>query len=311
MGKAARLVRGTIQQEFVKKFEALSGRYSIRQIWEDWVIMAAISISNAVDLQHAPDREKHYMALAGKYSNQELGVFAELFTDFINAMEVNPDQDFLGDMYMAVGMGNEHAGQFFTPYSICKAMAKMTAPDIPGEIQKRGWLSVNDPACGAGALLVAFANECLLQNVNYQTSVLFVAQDIDYIVGCMCYLQLSILGCPGYVKIGDTLARPSTAHDPYGLLPVDDGNIWYTPFYFREEWNTRRLAAMMALTFSRISTEAVPAEMPAVADPAPLQPVPEPEKPQATVTISPEPERAKEREELVYQANDAGQLMLF
>ena len=51
--------------------------------------------------------------------------------------------------------------------------------------------------------------------------------------------------------------------------------------------------------------------MPAVADPALLQPVPEPEKPQATVTISPEPERAKEREELVYQANDAGQLMLF
>ena len=157
MGKAARLVRGAIQQEFVKKFEALSGRYSIRQIWEDWVIMAAISISNAVDLQHAPDREKHYMALAGKYSNQELGVFAELFTDFINAMNDNPDQDFLGDMYMAVGMGNEHTGQFFTPYSICKAMAKITAPDIPGEIQKRGWLSVNDPACGAGALLVPFA----------------------------------------------------------------------------------------------------------------------------------------------------------
>ena len=311
MGKAARLVRGAIQQEFVKKFEALSGRYSIRQIWEDWVIMAAISISNAVDLQHAPDREKHYMALAGKYSNQELGVFAELFTDFINAMEVNPDQDFLGDMYMAVGMGNEHAGQFFTPYSICKAMAKMTAPDIPGEIQKRGWLSVNNPACGAGALLITFANECLLQKVNYQTSVLFVAQDIDYLVGCMCYLQLSILGCPGYVKIGDTLARPSTTHDPYGLFPVDDGNIWYTPFYFREEWHTRRLAAMMALTFSRISTETAPLETPAVADPAPLQPLPEHEMPQTTVTISPEPERAKEREETVYQANEHGQLTLF
>jgi len=54
---------------------------------------------------------------------------------------------------------------------------------------------VNDPACGAGALLIAFANELRRpgRDINYQTSVLFVAQDIDMIVGCMCYMAYPLL----------------------------------------------------------------------------------------------------------------------
>lgn len=318
MGKAARAVRTGVQAEFVKKFESLSGRYSIRQIWEDWVVMAAISISNVVDQVHAPEREKHYMTLASKYQPQELHVFSELFVDFINAMDSNPDQDFLGEMYMAVGMGNEHAGQFFTPYDVCRCMSQIVSNFdlLKAEIEQKGFVSVLDPACGAGALLVAFANDCLRKDINYQTSVLFVAQDIDYLVGCMCYLQLSILGCAGYVKIGDSLARPCTAHDPRGLIPVDDGNIWYTPFFFREEWHTRRLAASMALLFSRLpatpaTEEPATEESPEIAAPAPLQPLPAPEDPAPPVTISPEPEPPVEVEETVYEANKYGQLMFF
>ena len=281
MGKAARAVRTGVQSEFIKKFEALSGRYSVRQIWEDWVVMSAISISNTVDKVHAEEREKHYMTLASKYKPQELNVFAELFVDFINAMDRNPDQDFLGEMYMAVGMGNEHAGQFFTPYDVCRCMSQIVSNFdlLKAEIEQKGFVSVLDPACGAGALLVAFANDCLRKDINYQTSVLFVAQDIDYLVGCMCYLQLSILGCAGYVKIGDSLARPTTSHDPRGLIPVDDGNIWYTPFFFREEWHTRRLAASMALLFSRLPTTEKAEEPPTEVTAAPLQPLPAPEDP--------------------------------
>ena len=313
MGKAARAVRTGVQAEFIKKFESLSGRYSIRQIWEDWVVMSAISISNVVDQVHATEREKHYRTLASKYQPQELLVFSELFVDFVNAMDRNPDQDFLGEMYMAVGMGNEHAGQFFTPYDVCRCMSEIVSNFdlLKAEIEQKGFVSVLDPACGAGALLVAFANDCLRKDINYQTSVLFVAQDIDYLVGCMCYLQLSILGCAGYVKIGDSLANPTTFHDPRGLIPCDGGNIWYTPFYFREEWHTRRLAASMALLFSKLPTTEKAEELPAEAAAAPLQPLPAPEAPAPPVTISPEPEPPVEAEETAYNENKYGQLMFF
>ena len=134
-------------------------------------------------------------------------------------MDFNPTRTFSVSFYMALDLGNDHAGQFFTPYNVCRMMAEITGTDLQARVERDGWISVNDCACGAGALLVAFANACTRQKINYQTSVLFVAQDIDYIVGLMCYLQLSLMGCAGYVVIGDTLLHPSTALDRRGLIP--------------------------------------------------------------------------------------------
>ena len=182
-------------------------------------------------------------------------------------MERDPEQDFLGELFMALGLGNEWKGQFFTPYDICRAMSAITyGPDMAARIEKQGWISVSDPACGAGALLIAFANECRRQHINYQTSVLFVAQDIDFLAGCMCYIQLSLLGCPGYVVIDDSIVRPTTSYDAHGLLPKDGPQVWYTPMYFRDVWHYRRIGAQMDLLF-RNAAEQVPADPPAPAAP--------------------------------------------
>lgn len=152
---------------------------------------------------------------------------------------------------MVLGLGNDRNGQFFTPYSVCRMMAKMECSQAIAEVESKGWISCNDCACGAGALLVAFANECKENNINYQTSVLFTAQDIDYTTALMCYLQLSLLGCPGYVAVGDTLTDPCISVDKRGLIPVDRGNIWYTPFYFTDVWRFRRQAAQMDMILKR------------------------------------------------------------
>ena len=147
-------------------------------------------------------------------------------------------------------MGNEWKGQVFTPYSLCRMMAAMTyGKHVEEQIKQDGWITVNDPACGAGALLIAFANECRQRQINYQTSVLFVAQDIDLLAGCMCYIQLSLMGCPGYVVIDDTLLHPSMSHDKRGLLPQNSENVWFTPMYFRDIWHHRRICAKMDLCF--------------------------------------------------------------
>lgn len=119
--------------------------------------------------------------------------------------------------------------------------------DLKARIEQRGWVAVNDPACGAGALLIAFANECRRpgHDINFQTSVLFVAQDIDFLAGMMCYIQLSLMGCPGYVVIDDSISSPITGIDPHGLIPRDGPNVWYTPMYFRDVWHWRRLWVQM------------------------------------------------------------------
>ena len=250
MKKAKRAVTNSHQKRFVDLFDKLCYSRNRHSVWSDFVLMAAIEISNAVDQVNAPERAETYMRIAKQYNSSEKEILGQMLGAVVDGMEESTDQDFLGELYMALELGNDHAGQFFTPYCVCKAMAKITAPNIPDEISKRGWIGVNDPACGAGATLVAFANECRDQGVNYQTSVLFVAQDIDYTVGCMCYLQLSLMGCAGYVIIDNSITNPSTSYDKHGLLPSNKpSTIWYTPFYFRDMWHWRRVAAQMDLFF--------------------------------------------------------------
>lgn len=271
---ATRHLRDARQKNLVSIFNEACYRNSRWSVWADFVVMAAISISNTVDKTHAEAREKTYLSLAKKYNKQELECFSRMFAEIICGIDECPDQDFLGELYMALELGNDHSGQFFTPYSVCRAMATMTyGEDLKQKIEKQGWVSVNDPACGAGALLVAFANECRRpgKDINYQTSVLFVAQDIDLIVGCMCYIQLSLLGCPGYVVIGDTIAHPSTSIDARGLIPVPGENVWYTPFYFRNIWHYRRLMIQMDMLFNTKSPEPEAPSLPE-AEPEPIPP---------------------------------------
>lgn len=247
------------QKEMVKCFEQLCGRFGRWEIWTDFVTMAAITISNGVDRSNAPEREETYKTIAGKYDKQELEVFSAMFAELVMGMDDNTDQDFLGDLYMRLNLNNEHVGQFFTPYNLCKLMAKLQTENIREQTGAKGWFAVNDPACGAGALLVALlvalANECREHGINYQTDVLFIAQDIDYIVGLMCYIQLSLMGCPGYVCIADTLSKPSLAVDRNGLIPVHGPNIWYTPFYFLKIWSGRRMCARMDMMFQHADTK--------------------------------------------------------
>lgn len=241
-------VRKESQKNIIKHMDSLCGHHSKWEVWQDFIVMSAITIANVMGGPHRDSREQQYMDRAKKYSAKELDTFAEMICEVTMEMDRNPDQDFLGDLFMALDLGDKWKGQFFTPYSVCRVTAGMTyGNDLKDKVSKQGWVSVNDPACGAGALLIAFANECRRpgNDVNYQTSVLFVAQDIDFLAGCMCYIQLSLLGCPGYVVVDDTIAHPATSLDPRGLIPVDSANVWYTPMYFRDVWQYRRLWAQM------------------------------------------------------------------
>lgn len=98
-------------------------------------------------------------------------------------------------------------------------MAEITIQDNIQNLQNKEWVSVNDPACGAGATLVAAANTFRRKGFNYQTQVMFVANDIDRVTAQMCFIQLSLLGCPGYVAVADTISNPVVG-DP--LMPDEN-----------------------------------------------------------------------------------------
>ena len=251
MAKAAvtRRIRDDHQKNFLKIFNGLTGKHSRWEIWEDFVTLTAIEISNSTDKVNATERTKMYQTIISKYSAKERDGMAEMLAEVVMGMEQNPDQDFLGSLYMMCELGNDHAGQFFTPYDVCRCMAEITFdPKLHPDME--GFISVSDPACGAGATLLAFLNVCKRRNICYHNKVLVIAQDIDFIVGLMCYIQCSFMGCAGYVVIGDTLVNPATAYDSRGLLPAGPQNrIWYMPLFSTDVWYMRRQIAQMNLLF--------------------------------------------------------------
>ena len=92
MGKAIRL-RGECQKNIVKLLDGLCGRYSRWEVWQDFIIMSAISIANVLGGPHREAREREYMEHASRYSRKELEVFAQMLAEVAMEMEREPDQD--------------------------------------------------------------------------------------------------------------------------------------------------------------------------------------------------------------------------
>lgn len=245
--------RNQHQQNVLRKLDSLSGRYSRYQVYADFIILTALQISNAVDLLNKDERTKQAKQISEKYTQAELKIFSEMFAEIVDGFEKDSEQDFLGELFMMCEFGNDAGGQFFTPYSVCSAMAGITgSEEIQEKIAEQGFITVNDCACGAGATLIAFANYCWARSINYQMHVLFVAQDIDYLTACQCYIQMSLLGMPGYVAVGDSLTDPCTALDDRGLLPTKPNRCFFTPLFFTAAWTGRKVIARMAWEEKRL-----------------------------------------------------------
>ena len=238
-----RTFRTADQKGFIGLFDGLCMRRHVWQAWGDFVEACAIAVSNSCD-KVSPDRgkrEERYRQIMAGYEPKEQEIFPQLFGALTEALEQNPDQDFLGDMFMRLELGSHWHGQFFTPYNLCRAIAEIQMGDAQERIQTRGWVSINDCACGAGALLIAARNVMMRAGQDWSSQALFVAQDIDRTAALMCYLQLSLLGCARYVVIADSLRYPITG----SLLrptPAPEQDIWYTPtLYLSPVWGYRML----------------------------------------------------------------------
>ena len=137
MAKAAvtRSIRDDHQKNFLKIFNGLTGKHSRWEIWEDFVTLTAIEISNSTDKVNATERTKMYQTIISKYSAKERDGMAEMLAEVVMGMEQNPDQDFLGSLYMMCELGNDHAGQFFT----LRAWGADEAPFLSRPISVHKW----------------------------------------------------------------------------------------------------------------------------------------------------------------------------
>src|SRR3954468_468338 len=158
------------RNELLKLFNGLSYRHGAWQVFADFNEAAAISISNAVDLANREKREERYLQIVGRYKPDELAKFPEMLAELTLALE-DEIGDVLGRAFHDLELHNKWAGQFFTPYDVCRMMAKMTLSDkgdIEARVAERGFVTACEPAVGSGAMVIALAQEMKDLGINYQ-----------------------------------------------------------------------------------------------------------------------------------------------
>lgn len=217
--------KSSFHKDFGEIFVRLAERHGRHEVWSDFITMSACAVSNASDTRFQKEREAMYMAAVKRYTKDEVDMLAQMLSYVIMALEENPEQDFLGEMFSGLNLHNEWRGQFFTPYHVGSFMAAINIESAKEELKQKEYITVNDCCCGAGCLLIAFANEARKAKIDFQNRVVFVAQDLDFTAGMMCYIQLSLLGCKAVVKVGNSLT------DPFVPADLEGSNVWYTPMY--------------------------------------------------------------------------------
>lgn len=117
-------------------------------------------------------------------------------------------------------------GQFFTPISIAELMAEISTNQVKRIIEEEGYITVNEPAVGAGAMIIGLAKVLERHGYNYQKQMVVIAQDIDIKSVYMTYIQLSLLGIAAKIMHANTIT-------------LEVFEEWDTPFYTLNMWDYR------------------------------------------------------------------------
>lgn len=223
-------------KEFEKQFNGLCRTRDRREAWCDFIDF----VGQAIDFSYTGNERsgKEVQRIKQKYKQHELEVMVELMKLVEESYRHNTEQDFLGELAMVLGLMSNEDGKYFSPFDLSALTTRLGMMNFKEAIEKHGWTSVSDPTCGSGAMLIAAANECMRLGIDYQNKVVFIGQDIKYTTALACLIQLTILRCPGYVVVGNTLTEPMTGHALFGELK--GMKTFYTPEYFSPVWEDRR-----------------------------------------------------------------------
>jgi hypothetical protein len=103
-------------------------------------------------------------------------------------------------------------------------MAHISIGEKDLSIEKRGFVTVGEPACGSGVMVISFAKAMKEAGHNYCSHMVADCVDIDIKCVHMAYIQLSLYGIPAIVRHGNSLT-------------METWSQWLTPVYIMGGWS--------------------------------------------------------------------------
>jgi len=211
------------RQSFIRLFNDTARNHRRFDVFRDFVTIASYSLHNAVFMNQ--EFEDDYLSIIKHYKKDDVTKLCHLLAELTMGLEAHTC-DFLGSVFMELELGSRHTGQFFTPYEVAKLMAVLTHGDSISNSADKPFITLSEPACGAGGMVIAFAEAMLESNVNPQKKLWVSCWDLDPVAAMMCYLQLSLLHIPAEVVTGNTLS-------------LESSRIMRTPAHYLGFWDSK------------------------------------------------------------------------
>lgn len=201
------------------------GRRRISQAFADFVEVTAIAFRNRVDPEDRDKREARYEQIIADYTPAERERFPQMIAQLVIEFSKGYG-DHLGHLYMSLDLGREPLGQFFTPYSLSSLMARMNVGEQITLLDRQPFITLHEPTCGSGGMIVAFAEAMHWAGANPQRQLHVTAGDLDAGAVHMAYVTLTLLHIPAAIVHGDALT-------------LEDYDTWHTPAHVLGEWDAK------------------------------------------------------------------------
>ena len=210
-------------KSFASQFKDIAYYHHRYKVFQDFVALSAIAIHNKQIFDQS--LENTYLTIIKGYEKGDVSKISSLLGQLILSIQSEP-HDFLGKVFMEMELGNSHAGQFFTPPDIQRLLTRMVCSDIEDRLKDQPYISVQEPACGSGGMVIELAELMIEKGLNPRTQLFASCVDIDSTAAYMAYLQLSALNIPAEVNFGNTLT-------------MEINRTMYTPALFAYNWKKR------------------------------------------------------------------------
>lgn len=149
--------------------------------------------------------EDRYMAIVGRHRPDDIRAMPELLT-ILHLAVAEGGCDFLGSVAGELGALDGRSGQFFTPFEVSRMMADSVLQDASSIIEAQGFVTIDEPACGAGGMVIAAADVLAMAGHDPMQNMYVEATDLSLLAFHMAYLQISARGVPALVRRANSLS---------------------------------------------------------------------------------------------------------
>ena len=179
-------------------------RGSCAEVFDDVIGMLAMGMNSLAEPRKAERHLQSINKIKARYDEDALEKIAQIYTLLGQLYEELSETpvDLLGHLYMEMELGNKYHGQEFTPDSVCQLCAALTSGDLKPD--KTGIITINDPACGSGNMLLAMIHNEKGKGINTSRYLCF-GTDVDIRCVWMAYIQTFFYGIPAVIFHGNTI----------------------------------------------------------------------------------------------------------